>query len=323
MKTKKDSIPKANAYASGCGNKRIDFHYREVFLVLLAFVLVCCLYYYLTKPDWGISGEGIVYYSPPRYVQYEKIFLNDTDTESVYKIIFESRGAKVYGLLRVPKSDKKIPGVVILPGAGVSKEGETETPDAISKIGYATLTIDQRDTGETRKYSTDGFDTSKDIGGLKNNKEPVSYKMIFDAVNAYHLMKQFDEIDSSKISLVGISNGGRMAIIAAAIDPEIKGVIGISTAGFGIPQNANTDEGRFFKSIDPDSYVGGISPRKVVMIHSKNDPVIPFERAEITFSKANEPKEFVTVACENHGYCSEMLPYLKKGLDGFFGENGD
>jgi len=71
---------------------------------------------------------------------------------------------------------------------------------------------------------------------------------------------------------------------------------------------------RFYRSIDPDTYLGKIPPRKLVMIHSQNDTVIPYEYAEQTFAQALQPKILYTVGCAKHGYCTEMNAFLEKEL---------
>ena len=63
------------------------------------------------------------------------------------------------------------------------------------------------------------------------------------------------------------------------------------------------DEVRFLRSIDPDTYLEKIPPRRFVMIHSKSDAVIPIEYARRTYKKALEPKAMHIVECATHGRC--------------------
>ena len=71
---------------------------------------------------------------------------------------------------------------------------------------------------------------------------------------------------------------------------------------------------RFYKSIDPETYLSKIPPRKLVMFHSINDPVIPYEYANSTYEKALQPKSFYTVKCHMHGLCTDMDASLEKEL---------
>jgi len=76
---------------------------------------------------------------------------------------------------------------------------------------------------------------------------------------------------------------------------------------------------RFYKSIDPETYLNKIPPRKFVMIHSVNDTIISYENAEQTYAKAVEPKELHTVECATHGYCADMGDALKTELEAMVG----
>jgi dienelactone hydrolase len=146
--------------------------------------------------------------------------------------------------------------------------------------------------------------------------------MVYDALRAYDLLEERSEIDPNRVMVVGESMGGRTGIIAAGIEPGIRGVVCISTSGYGLGNTVpKSNQTLFQKSIDPDVYVGMISPRKVVMIHSNKDDIIPIEAAERTFSFANEPKRFITVGCETHGYCEGMSGELKKALEWISGES--
>ena len=60
------------------------------------------------------------------------------------------------GLLRIPVSGQnsmakvvRVPGIVLLPGATVTKEREQGLAKYLADLGYATLTLDQRNLGAT------------------------------------------------------------------------------------------------------------------------------------------------------------------------------
>ncbi|MCZ7393588.1 MAG: alpha/beta hydrolase, partial [Candidatus Methanoperedens sp.] len=63
---------------------------------------------------------------------------------------------------------------------------------------------------------------------------------------------------------------------------------------------------RFYRSIDPDTYLGFLPPRKLVMLHSDNDNIIPIALAKKTFEKAKEPKQFYNVTTGTHGFSEGM-----------------
>jgi fermentation-respiration switch protein FrsA (DUF1100 family) len=150
--------------------------------------------------------------------------------------------------------------------------------------------------------------------------EPTEHKMVHDALAAAEILRNQPQIDPNRILYVGESNGGRFAVIACALDPKARGVIAISTSGNGIETAIasgmlkDPDTIRFYKSIDPETYLSKIPPRKLVMFHSINDPVIPYEYANSTYEKALQPKNFYTVKCRMHGHCADMDVPLEKEL---------
>jgi dienelactone hydrolase len=201
---------------------------------------------------------------------------------------------------------------VLLPGATVTKEREQGVAKYLCGLGFAIITLDQRNLGAT--------DMQGDLQMFLNGIEPTEHKMVHDALAAAEVLRSQTEIDPNRILYVGESNGGRFAIIACALDPKARGVIAISTSGYGIDaaiasgmlKDPNTI--RFYKSIDPETYLSKIPPRKLVMFHSINDPVIPYEYANSTYEKALQPKSFYTVKCHMHGLCTDMDASLEKEL---------
>lgn len=117
--------------------------------------------------------------------------------------------------------------------------------------------------------------------------------------------------------LAGESLGGRIAIIAAAIDPHINGVLVISTAGFGFEGGPDKTKNAFLNSIDADHYIRLLAPRKLAMMHSADDKIVPLSSAVKTFSKAEEPKQFILINDTDcgHGYCDAMGKGLVDALD--------
>ncbi len=282
--------------------------------VLIAIALVVVFAYFLIPQagdKWTVTKDGVLSY-PENRGQIEVTVLK-TEQSSNYTletISFQSKNYTVEGLLRIPSSQKKVPAVVILPGATVPKEGTEVLADILSGMGYASLGIEQRNRGVV--------DFKYDYELFKAGKEPVMHKMVFDALRAVDVLRQDSRIDAKRIAIIGESNGGRFAIIASALDPDIKGVVGISTSGYDTESEiANIrDETaiRFYRSIDPDTYLELLPPRKFVMLHSVNDSIIPIGFAENTFRKAKEPKRFYSVTTGTHGFSEGMREPLENEL---------
>ncbi len=268
--------------------------------------------------SWDVSETGTLSFSQrgePEFISQEIEDVYSPENPDTLKLLsFESNGDKVQALLRIPansNSSSGSPGIVLLPGATVSKEGEQGLAVELSKMGYATLTLDQRNLG--------GINAAKDLELFKADLEPVEYLMVYDALKAADVLATQQEIDPEKLAIIGESNGGRFAIIACALDTSLKGVIGISTSGYGTGEASPEDftdskTYRFSRSVDPDTYLSSLPPAKFVLIHSFNDTVIPYDMALRTFALAIEPKVMYNTTEATHGYTGSMRPYLEKEL---------
>lgn len=240
---------------------------------------------------------------------------------SIYRVDYESRNfvnynTKIYGLFIIPTNAKNVPGLVLLPGGSVTKESESVLGSKIARLGYAVLTYDQRGIGETGGYY---LSLEEDYKVFSRGNEPVQHLSVYDALKAYDILREIESVDDENIGIAGESMGGRYAIVTAAIDKRIKGAIVISSSGFHI-KDEKQPYSPYLLSVDPDNYIGKISPNPVYMLHSLNDSMIKLEDAKITFNLANEPKNFFQVDKCAHGYCDAMYDELKKDLAEMFGK---
>lgn len=267
------------------------------------------------RNPWQVDKNGYLSYPLDRGdIKFSREDYGIEGNLSVHKVIYQSRNGNIYGLLVLPATAPNLlPGVVLLPGAGVSKESELNLAKKIALLDMVVLVIDQRGVGETGGNLNP---IEQDYLDFLNGKEPTQHLMVYDALRAYDLLYSAPFVDPDKIIIAGESLGGRIAVIAAAIDRNIKGVVAISSSGLDLEKTNDTNVNAFLNSIDSDHYIDLIAPRKLVMIHSLNDTIIPLNSAINSYSKAQEPKAFVLVndtACR-HGYCDSMYDGLAEGL---------
>lgn len=294
--------------------------YRIISLVLITGLIIASAISILSSSNssqvWRISNNGFLEYSLSS-TKYELVPLKSEDNDALYDVKFMSRDTQISGLLRIPEhlnnpTDRRAPCIILLPGATVTKEKEQGLAKYLSRLGYASITLDQRNLG--------GIDIDGDLQMFLKGQEPIENKMVHDALASADILRSRPEIDPNRIVYAGESNGARFAVIACALDPKACGVLAISTSGFSVDRAIATgmlsdpDAIRFFRSIDPETYLGKIPPRKLVMMHSQRDPIIPYEQGLEMFSKALEPKAFYTVNCSVHGHCAEMDPFIEREL---------
>lgn len=298
-------------------------------ILIIAAILIAAIFYLKPfaakqKPEeprekgklWFVDANGYLYYPLDRgNIKFRRDDYSETLNLTISKVVYQSTGSDVYGLLVLPKyTSELMPGIILLPGAGVGKESELRLAKKIAELGAAVLTIDQRGVGET----TGQLNSIKDdYLNFLQGKEPMQHLMVYDALRAYDLLYSAPFIDPDRIMIAGESLGGRIAIIAAAIDRNIKGVLAISSAGLDFEETDDTRVNAFLNSIDSDHYISQITPRKLVMIHNINDKNVLIISAISSYSKAQEPKQLVLVndtSC-NHGYCDSMYDGLVASLD--------
>ena len=298
-------------------------------IIILVLLIGAGAYYYKThksgqNPEekilWMVDTRGLLYYPEARdEVEFIRENYKETDSLIISKVTFTSRRGNVYGLLVLPKkAEGLLPGVVLLPGAGVSKESELHLAEKIAELGAAVLTIDQRGVGEAGSLFPD---LKEDLVIFSQGNEPYQHLLVYDALRSFDLLRSAPFVDPERIIIAGESLGGRVAIIATAIDKNVAGTLAISTASLKLNVGNETLSAAYAKSIDADSYIDMIAPRKLVMIHNQYDPAIPVEYAVRTYMKANDPKGFILIndtSCR-HGYCDAMYPGLVESLNYLIG----
>ena len=297
--------------------------------VLAVLLIPAFLYFYplnkTTTQSPPISSEkkiggfvdkgGYLHYPLDRgEVNFSRFNYSQDESTLTSRIVFQSKRGTLYGLMVMPKQVKseKLPAVILLPGAGVSKESELPFVQDIARMGFVVFTLDQRGVGES---SMPVPTLEQDFNLFANGIEPYSHLVVYDSLKAFDLLRNAPFVDSSNIIMAGESIGGRIAIIASVIDDNIKGTLAISTSGYEYRSN-DTLSTLFLDSINPDNYAKLISPRKLAMIHNAKDKNVKYSSGIRTFEKANEPKKFWTInstTC-NHGYCDEMKDEVQEAL---------
>jgi pimeloyl-ACP methyl ester carboxylesterase len=133
------------------------------------------------------------------------------------------------GSLTMPKElgeEQKIPAILLISGSGAQDRDETIAghkpflviSDHFSRRGYAVLRVDDRGVG--------------DSGG--NPQTATTEDFVTDVLAGVDFLRDQPNIDPKKIILMGHSEGGLIAFMAAAKAPKKIGII-VSLAGPGVP----------------------------------------------------------------------------------------
>jgi pimeloyl-ACP methyl ester carboxylesterase len=134
-------------------------------------------------------------------------------------------GVKLAGTLTLPKSDRPAPAVLLLSGSGAQDRDESilghrpflVLADYLTRHGIAVLRSDDRGVGGSTGDS--GAATTDDLAG--------------DALAGVAYLKSRKEIDPRQIGLVGHSEGGMIAPLAAGRSADVAYIV--LMAGTGVP----------------------------------------------------------------------------------------
>lgn len=143
------------------------------------------------------------------------------------EVSYENRaaGIKIAGTLSLPAGDGPFPAVLLLTGSGAQDRNESimghkpfwVIADYLARRGVAVLRVDDRGVGGT--------------GG--NLIECTTADLADDALAGVEFLKTRKEVDAKRIGLVGHSEGGIVAPLAATKSPDVAFVVLL--AGTGVP----------------------------------------------------------------------------------------
>ena len=138
--------------------------------------------------------------------------------------IESAAGVKLAATLSLPRSERKVPAVVLISGSGPQDRNESlldhqpfnVLADFLTRKGIAVLRYDDRGVGK----SSGDFDAA------------VTDDFIADAESAWRFVSKIPEVDGSKIGLLGHSEGSSVAISVSAKNPNVAFLVLMAGAGW-------------------------------------------------------------------------------------------
>lgn len=141
------------------------------------------------------------------------------------EVVFENSEANVSlsGTLTLPRNNKKSPAVILISGSGPQDRDETFAnhkpfwiiADHLTRQGIAVLRFDDRGVGK----STGNF------------SEATTADFSTDVLSAVKYLKSRDDIDSNNIGLIGHSEGGIIAPLAANQTKDVSFIVLLASTG--------------------------------------------------------------------------------------------
>jgi alpha-beta hydrolase superfamily lysophospholipase len=195
------------------------------------------------------------------------------------------------------------------------KPGYGQLAEVFCNAGFITLIFSFRGAGD----SEGNLDMQ---GWTRDLKAAIDY------------LYGMEQIDRSRIILLGSSAGGAVSIDVAAGDKRVAAVGTFACpAHFDFPQKfdsaamvehyrsigvirdkdfppSNEEWLKGFTAISPVHSVAGISPRPLLLVHGDSDDVVPLHHAHELFNNAGEPKKLEIIKGAGH-----RLRHVKEAVD--------
>ena len=149
-----------------------------------------------------------------------------TEKVNVYHVNIQNfrQGARLYGILCVPRKEGKYPALLIVPGAGVrAYQGSVALAERALitfEIGIHGIPVNM----EPYVYTDLGAGV---LNGYSNynmdNRDRYYYKRVYiGCVRANDFLTSLPQYDGTNLGVSGGSQGGALSIVTAALDTRVK-----------------------------------------------------------------------------------------------------
>ena len=139
-----------------------------------------------------------------------------------FKVDFASVGGmRIHGWVAKPKGDGPFPVMLVLPGGGIAAR---TIPLEHARHGYLAMDIQiHGQEVDLAKYpSVPGYFEGQVYDPPTDN---YYYKVHLHCLQAINYLLSRPDADASRFAVVGGSQGGRLAVVVAALDPRVKAIV--------------------------------------------------------------------------------------------------
>ena len=221
--------------------------------------------------------------------------------------------------LWMPEGTPPWPGMVIVHGAGSSKESHADFGRACADNGWAAVSFDQR--------------------GHADSDEAMSPAALADVGRMAALLCSQEGVDAARVCARGSSLGGYLAIHAAATDERLAGVIAICPASDAGLRRGLRD-GSLQMRVDLEGFdawlaehdlreaISELDPKPLMLLHARGDERVPYAWSEELYVRAGEQTRLLILPGGHHRSIQHdpelqatSLRWLGRALDGRVGRS--
>jgi dienelactone hydrolase len=185
-----------------------------------------------------------ILYKTPRCFEAAEFATNGVTTVFYESEPYQGRPTRVfayYGLPAGASSAKKVPGIVLIHGGAGS--AFVRWVKLWNSRGYAAISMDTCGAVSGNAYGDEqkghrrhAWSGPPGWGGFDNYGDPVAdqwtYHAVAAAVRGHSLLRSLPEVDASRVGLTGISWGGYLTCIVAAVDDRFAFAVPVYGCGF-------------------------------------------------------------------------------------------
>ena len=229
--------------------------------------------------------------------------------------------------------EQRFPAVVLVHGGGGT--AFKEWVQLWAKRGYAAIAMDLAGCGPDRKRLADGGpDQGHDdkFGTIDESVENQwTYHAVANVILAHSLILSFEEVDTGRTAVTGISWGGYLTCIVAGLDNRFKAAVPVYGCGF-LHENSTwlgefakmkpEQKDKWVQLWDPSMYMGSAS-MPVFFVNGTNDFAYPLDSYAKTYGLVKGGRNFRIMVNMPHGHPQGWAPeeiglfvdeHLKNGI---------
>ncbi|MDP1561822.1 MAG: alpha/beta fold hydrolase [Pirellulaceae bacterium] len=241
---------------------------------------------------------------------------NETKVQSWFEehfVEFHNHDVKLAGSLLLPNSEKPVPAVILVHGAGPqTREQYRMLGEHFASQGIAALIYDKRGTGQS--------------GGTYESRKPYE-NLVNDALAGVALLMQRREIAPSQIGIWGLSQGGYISAAAASRSNDIQFIVAVGSEvadgmlfyyrdnlfrRYGLPdtlrdvaEKAQLGVDTLFFNLQDESFFSTFAPRSYPP---------PEQYVHPAWSRVNKPVLMMWGQLDQHQPVGESILGLKNSL---------
>ncbi|TVP85726.1 MAG: alpha/beta fold hydrolase [Acholeplasmataceae bacterium] len=261
--------------------------------------------------------------------------MEDREHARVQTFVFEGYDdQKLHGFILRPLKQKERYQVIIHYHGYSYHRGDIADFMPYLDAGYAVISFDIRNQGG----KSGPFDGESMFQGLTHQDDYYYRKVYIDAVKVIDIVREVHDLENERIALTGFSQGGAMAIVAAALDRRPKAVMVEAPAMSDFPcrirlktesiQNMvaycakhGIPEARYLETLTYYDVKHLIHSVRVPVLvgNGTKDPICPVECFQPTFNMISAPKQLVIYQTDQHDEGGDaFMAYKIKWLNNIF-----